>query len=241
MLACPEELRPLLATLPGLAQIRAPGTVTVAEFDRHLPLLSLPRVLDTTRATIPAAVPYVDVAARRRDPPALPQVGPSAWPTVGLVWADHPTRPHDRRPACALRDWAAVLRTPGLAWYSLQTSGRRQELAERPPEVPIHDLSADLHDWVDAALLLDQLDLVLTVDTPVAHLAGALGKPAWVLLHDRPAWGWGLDGEQTPWYPTLRLFRQAQAGGWAELIARVAQALAVWRQTTWRGGDGHPR
>jgi ADP-heptose:LPS heptosyltransferase len=134
-----------------------------------------------------------------------------------------------------------VLRTPDLAWYSLQTGEQRQELAEQSPEVPIHDLSSYLHDWGDAALLLDELDLVLTVDTAMAHLAGALGKPAWVLLREGPAWCWGDEGEQTPWYPTLRLFRQARAGGWAELMARVTQALAVWRETVWRGRPGRPR
>jgi hypothetical protein len=195
------------------------GTLTVAEFDTYLPLLSLPRVWGTTPATIPAAVPYLDVAAlrRRTDLRALPHLVPSARPRVGLVWAGSPTHPHDRQRSCALRDFTPVLQTPGIAVYSLQTGDRGQELAPA------------LHDFGETALLLDQLDLVITVDTAVAHLASALGKPVWVLLNAVPDWRWGLAGEQTPWYPTMRLFRQARAGDWADVLQRVAQALAVWR------------
>jgi ADP-heptose:LPS heptosyltransferase len=148
---------------------------------------------------------------------------------VGLVWAGSPTYTHDRQRSCTLQDFAPVLQTPGIAFYSLQTGDRSQELTQRPPDVRVQDLAPCLHDFGDTALLLDQLDLVLTVDTAVAHLAGALGKPVWVLLPAVPDWRWGLDEEQTPWYPTMRLFRQARAGAWAAVMQRVAQALASWR------------
>ena len=128
---------PILATLPGIAQIRDAGPITVAEFDTYLPLLSLPRVFGTTRATIPAAVPYVDVAAlrRRKDKTALPHLAPLDRPKVGVVWAGSPTHPHDRQRSCALRELLPLLRlTPGIAFYSLQKGERRQELAELPSE-----------------------------------------------------------------------------------------------------------
>jgi ADP-heptose:LPS heptosyltransferase len=125
----------------------------------------------------------------------------------------------------------AVLQTSGIAWYSLQTGDRGQELAQLPPAIHVQDLAPCLHDFGDTALLLDQLDLVITVDTAVAHLAGALGKPVWVLLSAVPDWRWGVDGEQTPWYPTMRLFRQARAGDWAAVMLRVAQTLAAWRES----------
>ena len=232
ILVCPPNLMSLLATLPGIAQIRDAGAMTVAEFDTYLPLLSLPRVFGTTRATIPAAVPYFDVAAlrRRKDATALPPLAPSAGPRVGLVWAGSPTYTHDRQRSCTLQDFAPVLQTPGIAWSSLQTGDRSQELAQLLPDIHVQDLAPCLHDFGDTALLLDQLDLVLTVDTAVAHLAGALGKPVWVLLSTVPDWRWGLEGEQTPWYPTMRLFRQARVGDWVTVMPRVAQTLAAWRR-----------
>ena len=94
----------------------------------------------------------------------------------------------------------------------------------------MQDLASSLHDFGDLAVILDQLDLVITVDTAVAHMAGALGKPVWVLLHEVPDWRWGLAGETTPWYPTMRLFRQARAGDWPEVMTRVAQALMEWQR-----------
>jgi hypothetical protein len=121
-----------------------------------------------------------------------------------------------------------VLQTLGIAWYSLQKGDRRQELAQLPADVCVQDLAPGLHDFGDTALLLDQLDLVITVDTAVAHLAGAMGEPVWV-LPAVPDWRWGLAGEQTPWYPTMRLFRQTRARDWAAVMQRVAQTLAVWR------------
>ncbi|HEY7491993.1 MAG TPA: tetratricopeptide repeat protein [Candidatus Tectomicrobia bacterium] len=231
LLVCPPDLIPLLATLPGITQIRDAGALTVAEFDTHLPLLSLPRVFGTTRATIPAVVPYFDVAAlrRRKDLMALPQLESLARPKVGLVWAGSPTYKHDRQRSCALQDFAPVLQTPGIAWYSLQTGDRSQELMQLPPDLRVQDLAPSLHDFGDTALLLDQLDLVLTVDTAVAHLAGALGKPVWVLLPAVPDWRWGLEGEQKPWYPTMRLFQQRRAGDWAAVMQRVAKILVTWR------------
>jgi hypothetical protein len=220
-----------LATLPGIAQIRDAGAMTVAEFDTYLSLLSLPRVFGTTRATIPATVPYIDVATlrRRKNATALPHLAPSARSRVGLVWAGSPTYTHDRQRSCALQDFAPVLQTPGIAWYSLQTGDRSRELAQLPLDMRVQDLAPCLYDFGDTALLLDQLDLVITVDTAVAHLVGALGKPVWVLLSAVPDWRWGIEGEQTPWYPTMRLFRQARAGDWAAVMQRVAQMLVAWQ------------
>jgi tetratricopeptide (TPR) repeat protein len=99
-----------------------------------------------------------------------------------------------------------------------------------PLDLHVQDLDSHLQDYGDTALIIDQLDLVITVDTSVAHLAGALGKPVWTLLPYVPDWRWGLEGKTTPWYPTMRLFRQTRPGEWAEVLGRVAQALAVWRR-----------
>jgi hypothetical protein len=235
LVVCPADLMPLFATLPGVTQLREPGTVTVAEFDTHLPLLSLPQVGGTTLATIPATVPYVDVTAirRRKDPHTLPQLTLSGGRKVGIMWAGSPTHRDDRHRSCPLHALLPLLRLPDLAFYSLQKGERQQDLAALPPDVRVQDLSPSVHDFGDLAVCLDQLDLVITVDTSVAHLAGALGKPVWVLLSAVPDWRWGLEGERTPWYPTMRLFRQAETGDWAAVMPCVAQTLAAWRQG-WR-------
>ena len=121
-----------------------------------------------------------------------------------------------------------LLRTPGIAFYSLQKGDRRQELAQLPPDIGVQDLGPGCTTLGIWRCVLGQLDLVITVDTAVAHLAGALGKPVWTLLSAVPDWRWGLEGETTPWYPTMRLFRQPRPGDWATVVARVAQALAHW-------------
>jgi uncharacterized protein (TIGR03032 family) len=237
LLACPEALKPLLATIPGVHQVCAPEAIDGHTVDVHLPLLSLPHVFGTTRATIPAAVPYVDVAAlrRRTDPAALPRLPPSAWPQVGVVEAGRPPGRPDSPRVWTLADWAPILRTPGITWVRLPPDAHPQESAPLPPDLPMQDWGPAGQDWGVLVLGLERLDLVLTGDTAVAHLAGALGKPAWVLLDEAPAWYWGCGGKQTPWYPTLRLFRRARAEDWMAWVRRVALALATWREQWTRG------
>ena len=167
---------------------------------------------------------------RRKDATALLHRSPSARLRVGVVWAGSPTYKHDRQRSCALQDFASVLQTPGIEFYSVQKGDRSQELTQLPPDVRIEDLAPLLHDFGETALLLDQLDLIITVDTAVAHLAGALGKAVWVLLSHLPDWRWAPERETTPWYPTMRLFRQAQAGDWSSVMQRVAERLAEWRE-----------
>jgi hypothetical protein len=237
VLACPEDLMPLCATLPGIRQMRAPGTIDVQEFDAYLPLLSLPHVFGTTRATVPASVPYVDVMAlrRRKGQGAVPTLPASPGTKVGMVWAGSQTHRRDRHRSCPLGEWLPVLRTPGVTFYSAQTGVPRQELAAVPSAVAVTDLHPWLGDWGDLALLLAQMDLVISVDTAVAHLAGALGMPVWTLLDYVPDWRWGLAGATTPWYPTMRLFRQPRPGEWGAVLHQVATALAEWQE---RGASG---
>jgi uncharacterized protein (TIGR03032 family) len=147
---------------------------------------------------------------------------------VGVVWGDSPTHRDDRRRSCRLQDWLPLLRTPGVTFYSLQKGERSQELATLPADVCVQDLGPALHDFGELAWYLTQLDLVLSVDTAVAHVAGALGRPVWTLLSAVPDWRWGLAGTTTPWYPSMRLFRQPRPGAWPAVVAAVAQALAQW-------------
>jgi hypothetical protein len=230
ILVCRGDLIPLFSTLSGIAQIREAGTITVAEFDTYLPLLSLPRVFGTTLETIPAAAPYLDIHTIRRRKADISSLSPSSPssnspPKVGIVWAGSPTYKNDRHRSCPLREWETVLRMPGIEFYSLQKGPQREELAQLPADVRLRDLDADLHDYGDTAVAVDALDLVISVDTSVAHLAGALGKSVWTLLPYVPDWRWGLEGDATPWYSTMRLWRQTRSGDWAEVMDRVAQAL----------------
>ncbi|MGH8658403.1 MAG: glycosyltransferase family 9 protein, partial [Gammaproteobacteria bacterium] len=128
--------------------------------------------------------------------------------------------------SCPLAAFLPLLRLPDIAFYSLQKGERSKDLSQLPANCAVYDLAYLIDDYGDTALLLDALDLLITVDTAVAHLAGALGKPVWLLLAEVPDWRWGLEGETTPWYPSLRLFRQTQRGDWEAVIARVAEALA---------------
>jgi tetratricopeptide (TPR) repeat protein len=195
------------------------------------PLQSLPLAFGTRLETIPAAVPYlrVDGAVARA---WAARLAGYARPRVGVVWGGSPTHGKDRERSIAFARLAPLWRVPGVRWFSLQLGARAAELAAAPAAACVVDLAADLTDLADTAGALCQLDLVVSVDTAVAHLAGALGRPVWLLLAASPDWRWMLRREDSPWYPSMRLFRQARAGDWDSVIGRVAQALsgAGWKR-----------
>ncbi|MCX7070837.1 MAG: TIGR03032 family protein [Gammaproteobacteria bacterium] len=229
VLVCPAHLMQLFSTLDGVAELRPPGSFRVTEFDTWLPLMDLPQVLATTFDTIPAEVPYFDLGTLRRrhgDQPRVPPAAPQRR-RVGLVWAGSPTHDNDAQRSCRLPDLLPLLRTPGIDFYSLQVGERSQDIAALPSEVTLTDLSPGLADYTDTALVLDELDLLISVDTSVAHLAGALNRPVWILLPQVPDWRWGLAGDTTPWYPSARLFRQTVRSDWHHVVAAVAAALAA--------------
>jgi uncharacterized protein (TIGR03032 family) len=229
LVAGPRDLLPLLATIRGIHELREGGEIGVHEFDRYLPLMSLARVLGITPETIPAQMPYLDVEAlRRRKGAAVVPPHTDGRRRVGLVWRGSPTHRDDRLRSCSLSAWVPFLRTPGVVFCSLQRGAPAQELADLPPDVTVQDLEPLLHDFEDLAWAMLHLDLVITVDTSAAHVAGALGRPVWTLLSAVPDWRWSLSGESTPWYPTMRLFRQPRPGNWGAVAAQVAQALAQW-------------
>jgi uncharacterized protein (TIGR03032 family) len=230
VVACRPELASVLATIPGVAALREPGEIKVGDFDTHLPMLSLPHVFGTTLKTIPSDTPYIDAGAlrRRKDNPALTLASSDA-PRVGIVWAGSPINRTDRQRSCAIEEFLPILRVPGVEFFSLQKGERAKDLAKLPADVCVRDLDPLLDDFGDLAVLMDQLDLVITVDTAAAHMAGALGKPVWTLLSAEVAdWRWGLTGEATPWYPSMRLFRQEKAGDWLGVVARIGEALRQW-------------
>ena len=185
-------------------------------FDLQVPLMSLPMIFGTTVETIPCDVPYL----------APPSERLSFWQSqiidngcfkIGLCWAGK--RNPDPGRSCPAELLASLAEIPGVSWYSLQV-GWGDDLP-----LAMSDLTAHIRDFGDTAALVAQFDLIITVDTAVAHLAGALGKPTWVMLPQAPDWRWMLVREDSPWYPTMRLFRQREAGAWAEVVRRVGEAL----------------
>lgn len=195
------------------------------QFDYHCPLMSLPRIFHTTEQTIPSHVPYMraDLAQVAEfeamiAPREVNQLSRST--RVGLAWSG---RPNPRGRSIPLLMLAPLAQVPGVVFHSLQT-------ADSPPQSPpeglrLVDWSSELHDFADTAALIATLDLVITIDTAVSHLAGAMGKPVWAMLRFAPDWRWRLDREDSAWYPTMRLFRQQKRGDWSEPLERVAAEL----------------
>lgn len=222
-LVCPPELRRLFATLAGVDRLLTP-----AEAQAALPgedcwtfLMSLPALAQTTLATIPAAVPYL------ASPPGAAPLPTTGCLRVGLVWRGNPRHSNDReRSLPGLEALQALRALGGVEFFSLQLGA---EAAVWPDGEPLRDLVAGIGDFADTAALLQQLDLLVSVDTAVAHLAGALGRPCWLLLpHYKCDWRWLCEREDSPWYPTLRLFRQPRRGDWATPVARMATSLAAF-------------
>jgi tetratricopeptide (TPR) repeat protein len=220
LLAVHRELKALLANLADT--IFAEGEALPA-FDLRCPLLSLPLAFGTTLATIPAKVPYVHADPERtaRWRTRLPASGS---PRVGLAWSGNPAHKNDHRRSLGFDRLAPLLAVPGVQFVSLQKEVRPSD-AEPLRKSRLIDLAAELNDFADTAAVAANLDLIISVDTAVAHLAGAMGKPTWILLPFSPDWRWLLDREDSPWYPTARLFRQPRIGDWGSVIARVAAEL----------------
>jgi hypothetical protein len=233
LMQVPKALVELLATLEGVAAIFA-DTDPLPAFDCYSPLMSLPAALRTTLSTVPARVPYLRSTEAKR----LfwrQKLGERGKRRVGLVWSGG-FRPHqpelrgvnERRnvPLAKL----AGLGHPDIEFYSLQKGQPAEsELAHLKsmgwggPD--LIDFTALLHDFSDTAALIEQLDLVISVDTATAHLAGALGKPVWILNRFDTCWRWMLDRADSPWYPTARLYRQQRPGDWDGVVARLRQDL----------------
>ena len=219
---CQAPLATLVSTCDGVDEVVVQGSPLPA-FDVHAPLLSLPLIFHTQINSVPNQTPYLNVPARDHAQIEAAIAAHNGQFKVGIVWAGRPTHPNDRNRSCELALFVALSARPGVALFSLQKGERCAELAASV--VAATDLGGMLNDFSDTAAAIARLDLVITVDTSVAHLAGALGKPAWVLLPSVPDWRWMLTREDTPWYPNMRLFRQHQAGDWPTVFERVAAAL----------------
>ncbi len=215
-------LQGLMRSLPGAAQIVVPGD-SLPDFDRHCPLLSLPLAFATTLETIPAATPYLS-APQRAAMDWSARLGPRTRPRIGLVWSGRPGHKNDHNRSIGLGALSPLFDLDAT-YVSLQPNIRDADAAI------LHGCSNFIHfgdklkDFTDTAALISNLDLVVSVDTAVAHLAGALARPVWILLPYIGDWRWLVGRDDSPWYPTARLFRQDETQEWDGVVARVRAAL----------------
>jgi tetratricopeptide (TPR) repeat protein len=212
----------LFASLPGVAQILPQGETPPA-FDLHCPLMSLPRAFGTEITSVPAAIPYLAADPRRIDywRTRLPQ---GKRLNVGLVWAGRASHENDRNRSLPLRKFENLWRRADIGWVGLQRPLPAAD-TETVAALGLLNLGEQFTDFAETAAAIMALDLVISVDTAVAHLAGALGKPVWLLLPFYPDWRWLMGREDSPWYPSARLFRQAQHKAWDPVLERVNAAL----------------
>jgi hypothetical protein len=200
------------------------------DFDCHAPLMSLPRLLGSTLATVPAEVPYLSADAGLVERWRRELSGVNAC-KVGIVWKGNPDNGADYRRSFKLTSLAPLAVVPGVELFSLQKGAGAEELADVVGEFRVTDLASRLDlrggAFTGTAAVMCVLDLVIACDTACAHLAGALGRPVWVPLSYAADYRWLLGREDSPWYPTLRLFRQRELGNWAELFERVAGWLGT--------------
>lgn len=231
VLAVPEALRSLLARCSGVSACYSDLPDLPKQIDHQISLMSLPFAFDTELQTIPAEIPYLhsdpELVQRWRE-----KIGQQQGLRVGLVWAGNP-RKHiqqahllDRQRSIPFEKMMPLLEVSGIEFFSLQLGEEAQAQMGEHPEV--RDFTTAINDFDDTAALIDNLDLVISVDTSVAHLAGALGKPVWMLNRFNSCWRWLLNRQDSPWYPTMRIFRQPSFGDWDSVISEVSQVLREW-------------
>lgn len=229
VLGCSAEMGPILQNIPGVKQFchrwnDVPGHAA------HCRLSSLPYLFQTRMETIPAQVPYLKAEPERvaywRDRFAG-QLLPGR--RIGLAWTGRPTHPNDRRRSLPLARLRAIAAAAGdnATFVSLQKPFPASDHDVLPLFRGMTDLSEDLKDFGETAAVIENLDMVLTVDTSMGHLAGALGRPVWIMLPKAADWRWMLNRDDSPWYPTVRLFRQHYPGAWDDLLTEVSRALRV--------------
>ena len=223
ILRAPAPLLSLLRRLEGAAEVIPDGSPVTA-CDYHCPLLSLPRCFATDLATIPAGRAYL-----APDPALVTKwarrLGPQHLPRIGLVWSGNPRHIRDAQRSVPLADFAPLM-GQRLEFVSLQAEVRETDQAALASFDQLRHFGGELGDFADTAALCLNLDAVISVDTSVAHLSGAVGVPTHLLLPRLPDWRWLLDRTDSPWYPAFTLHRQACTGGWAPVIARVSEAVA---------------
>lgn len=221
--ACSRELHAAIRQFPEVGRIFDHWD-NKPDFAAWLPLSGLPRLAGTRLDTIPAQVPYLtpdptkvaDWAAR------LSVLVPRGYRRIGIVWAGRPTHSNDSNRSTPLDTFAPLAALPDISLVSLQKGGAQAQIGNYWGRAPLINLGPEVHDYGDTMAIVENLELIVTVDTSVAHLAGAMGKPVWIMLPYAPDWRWLLERDDSPWYPTVRLFRQSVARDWQPVVAAIA-------------------
>jgi tetratricopeptide (TPR) repeat protein len=218
ILACPKELSALLQDVEGVHQTVGRGD-PLPYFDVYCHLLSLPRILGTTIENIPAEVPYITANPFLVKRWSEKMQCDRSRLKIGLVWAGNEQR------SCSLKSFSPLSQFDNITFYSLQKGEASKEAKDPPEDMRLVDYTDEINDFSDTAALIQNLDLTISADTAVAHLAGALAKPVWILLPFSPDWRWMLGRDDSPWYPTMKLFRRSKTGDWNSLITDIAKNL----------------
>lgn len=220
LVEAPAPLCRLLRAVPSVSEVVATGS-RMPSVAAQVPLMSLPNIFGTELGTIPAETPYFDLPPTLTPP--MPRVSAPNALHVGICWKGQSDARRNNLPLRAITRWC---RLPRIVFYGLQVDASVDELRELAGCQSFHHVAPGFNDFLDTALFIRDLDLVISVDTAVAHLTGALGRPAWILLRHASEWRWLLDREDSPWYPGMKLFRQTHPGDWEPVIESVRAALS---------------
>ena len=229
-----KELYSLLKDFPGVDEaVNLSDKDCNLIFDLNTPMMDLAGIFGTTLDTIPNQVPYIFAEPYKVECWRKRLSGPGF--KVGIVWSSSPGRGGKHLRNCNLIDFSVISKIEGVKLYSLQKGPAAEEIEQSAGNIPIVDLARQFEDFSDTAAAIENLDLIISVDTSVLHLAGAMGKPTWSLQCFAPDWRWMLDRDDSPWYPTMRLFRQQELGNWDDVFRRLAEQLQILVHHT-RGG-----
>jgi len=217
----------LLKVIPCVDRLVEASTQKLPEdeFDLCVSIMDLPRVFGTSLDTIPGTVPYLYPEPAKVGTWQQRLTGPGL--KVGIVWAGRPTHGNDANRSCRLEPFLALAKIDGVQLYGLQKGPAASQVHLLPSDISFTNLGEEFTDLMDAACCMEAMDLVISVDTAMAHLAGALGRPVWTLLPFAPDWRWMLHRDDSPWYPTMRLFRQGRPKDWDDVFAAVGEQLRI--------------
>jgi tetratricopeptide (TPR) repeat protein len=220
-----KPLYQLLQGFPGVDELveASLDNKPVVKFDHHISLMDLPKIFETSLETIPAEVPYINCCPKKAELWRNKLAGPDY--KVGIVWAGSPSHSNDQNRSCTLKYFEPLTKIEGIRLYGLQKGKAAEQVEKLADEMIITNLGTEFEDFTDTAAAIENLDLVISVDTSVLHLAGAMGKPIWTLLPFAPEWRWMLNRQDSPWYPTMKLFRQKKWGQWESVFQDVAEEL----------------